>query len=514
MHVGVGNEQVKSGGIGAQLPETDVTFEELVHAHWLRSQAPSDDEERSRRELAYAERRAAFERQNGTITEAYWSQRSLAAAAVTEKRSRHALLPFLHIVRSRIHRADDWTARPASADFFYRCDRLGVREEVLLDGTPSRLAATWLFTLVSRVLALADVSESKPTERDALMSLEAELTRIEAYVERASRASAFRQYFMGVLTGLVAIALGSVFVELLAGSTPFSDAAAVAVVAGAVGAVVSVLQRTARATDIPPPGSDDAPDLNGGAHPGRIGRALPFDEEIGGSLIFGLGVVRPCLGAVAGTVVYAALATEFIVINSSSSLLLYASLAFAAGFAERWATTVFETSGPDISDPEAREALDAVSSLPETLEESLRSTLRGPRLVNYDGWLTVDVRRDGESLPIGAGHEIELRPDSEYEVVAMIGRDQAPGLTVPLTISGGVEQQELDFFVELDSDRPALRQAGQVVRVQAAEGSASVRFPVALPAQTDPPPWLWIRVEQQHRAIQNVELVALPTVLE
>ena len=96
----------------------------------------------------------------------------------------------------------------------------------------------------------------------------------------------------------------------------------------------------------------------------------------------------------------------------------------------------------------------------------------------------------------------------------MIGRDQAPGLTVPLTISGGVEQQELDFFVELDSDRPALRQAGQVVRVQAAEGSASVRFPVALPAQTDPPPWLWIRVEQQHRAIQNVELVALPTVLE
>jgi hypothetical protein len=29
--------------------------------------------------------------------------------------------------------------------------------------------------------------------------------------------------------------------------------------------------------------------------------------------------------------------------------------------------------------------------------------------------------------------------------------------------------------------------------------------------ERDPPPWLWVRVEQQRRSIQNVELIAVST---
>ena len=160
----------------------------------------------------------------------------------------------------------------------------------------------------------------------------------------------------------------------------------------------------------------------------------------------------------------------------------------------------------------------AVSSTDSRMEEEvadrvvtkLRDQLRGPRLVKYNGWVGVDVVDErGRALKISQDdHEIVLSPERDYEVQVTIGPQSTGSLPSKLCILEGDAAPFVDFIVELDSDESALRQPPVQLHV-GLEESATARIPLRIPPRSKDAtaaPWLWVRVTQQRRTIQSMEL--------
>ncbi|HTU01815.1 MAG TPA: hypothetical protein VMG58_08360, partial [Candidatus Sulfotelmatobacter sp.] len=80
------------------------------------------------------------------------------------------------------------------------------------------------------------------------------------------------------------------------------------------------------------------------------------------------------------------------------------------------------------------------------------------------------------------------------------------GVASPLRITGGTKDATAEFSVLLDSDDPELRQPAQVLEVPTSGGGASAQFAFE-PRASFPPPWLWVRVAQRGRVVQNFELI-------
>ena len=156
-------------------------------------------------------------------------------------------------------------------------------------------------------------------------------------------------------------------------------------------------------------------------------------------------------------------------------------------------------------DGTVRKALEVV---PEAVTDGVQMALRGTPLVNYDGWVSVEVLDDGRTLELSDARELAVTPGRRYELVVTIGPDRGASIAEPLVVSGGVEQPAVEFRVEIDSDLPALRHAPTPLVVTRTGAAGNVRFGLELSEITDPPPWLWVRVMQGRRTLQNVELVA------
>jgi hypothetical protein len=77
-----------------------------------------------------------------------------------------------------------------------------------------------------------------------------------------------------------------------------------------------------------------------------------------------------------------------------------------------------------------------------------------------------------------------------------------------------VNREVVEFEVEVDSDQRALRCPSRPVEVDRSGGVAS--FTIETPDDGFAvPPWLWIRVSQQRRLLQSIELTAAgPAMLE
>ena len=146
--------------------------------------------------------------------------------------------------------------------------------------------------------------------------------------------------------------------------------------------------------------------------------------------------------------------------------------------------------------------------------ESVRNELRTPQLVKYEGWVRVDVvNEDGHEAEINKDDEIMLSPPVHFEVRVTIGPQSTGSLPVPqstgsrlvaLQISEGEESEFADFGVELDSDKRELCHAPVQLHVGRKE-SATVGFPLRLEDAASAP-WLWVRVTQQGRTVQSLEL--------
>lgn len=324
---------------GAEERELDqsVSFPELVWAHFVRQKELHDSGSAdSAAEHEYRQRLKRFKDEHGELVNVYWCRYEASAVAVTERRRRLRWLPWRQESIMRLHTATDWRTRdvPEIASLLHTCETLGIRVGEVLRGTGERISLQWILAAASRLLGFVDRPKGAPLPdaarlEEVVKQQQAELQRIESYYQRAGNKAARLVYFHGMMqgVGLLAVLLGISSLVLWAfhGMHP-RDARTqevYAVVAmGAVGAVVSVMSRMASA--------------------GRF----QLDHEVGRKPIRRLGSFRPFIGGVFALALYLALRSDLLEIGAGDpnqrKLPFYATVAFLAGFSERWAKIILE----------------------------------------------------------------------------------------------------------------------------------------------------------------------------
>ncbi|MER7582385.1 hypothetical protein [Kitasatospora sp. NPDC097691] len=151
-------------------------------------------------------------------------------------------------------------------------------------------------------------------------------------------------------------------------------------------------------------------------------------------------------------------------------------------------------------------------TLEPAVERTLQRTLAGPELDNFDGHLSVMLVRDGV-VPVEIDDTLRalLDRDRPYELVVAVGHlPTADATTAPVRIRGGNDRHTVEFGVSVDSNVPALRQGERSIVVRP-DSDDKVRFPVGVGHTVAESAWLWVRVTQHGRTIQNlvITLVAM-----
>ena len=169
---------------------------------------------------------------------------------------------------------------------------------------------------MSLVDAHADASDEHTTAT-ALKQERGALTEAEAYYKDAANGQAQMVYFAGMATVAIVLSIFATIWLAISWATPVA-----ALIAGAIGAVVSVIQR-----------------INNGR--------FTLDFDIGSRYAFFLGGLRPMIGgtfamaisfAFTGGLLHLPVAVEE---STDSRRLALLVLGFLAGFSERWARTAF-----------------------------------------------------------------------------------------------------------------------------------------------------------------------------
>ena len=288
------------------------TFTELVYAHYDWWKAHEDGTLDSAIESAYDSVLAAFEAEHGHIVRAYWCSQVESAVALTEKKGRFGGLAY------GFHRESDWATKsePDVAAQLHRCDALAVRATAVLTGVRQRICLQLAVSCAANLLSLVDArarSGDKAKIAAALETEDAAIGKVEAYYHNAANGQAQLVYFAGIAT--VTLALGGIAAVWLSVSWASPVAA---LVAGALGAVVSVVQR-----------------INSGQ--------FELEYDVGGPYTFFLGGLRPLIGGVFAMAITFAFSGGLLQLPVASQEstdhrhLALLVLAFLSGFSERWA---------------------------------------------------------------------------------------------------------------------------------------------------------------------------------
>jgi hypothetical protein len=304
-----------------------VTFPDLTwdHFHWeqQRRTGESDHPEAARR---YRKTRAAFEDRYGEIVGEYWSIVEPSGVALTHKKMPLLLSPIIDD-RRQFHRSTDWVTRhnPPLADVLFDCENLAIRITEVLRYTSESVGLKRIMAVASHVLGVIDRDAGKVDEAKAqriAAEENHELRDIRDYYRRAGARIGLTVYAQGMIIGvlliglLLALAVSLVLWRLDAWDT-HDTRIVVSVAAGAIGAFVSVLQRIS---------SDKA--------------KFSVHYDLGKRTLYMLGSYRPVLGAVFGVFTYFVLASGILqtkpLQDDRTALYYYGSLAFVAGFSERF----------------------------------------------------------------------------------------------------------------------------------------------------------------------------------
>lgn len=226
---------------------------------------------------------------------------------------------------AQLHRLSDWVTgtAPAVADLLHECDLLAIKVGEVLRGASQRIAMRWILGVEAHLLGFFERAARLPdpeAEREVVRRQRLELTAIEEYYHRAASKTGRIVYVTGMLIGIgLAGLLGALSGLLLwlAGLWPQLDLLVLCYVAGAVGALVSVMSRMSK-----PEG-------------GRFN----IDFELGRPLMRRLGVFRPFVGAVIGVALFALLEGGILPLDvtPSEKPYYYGFAAFLAGFSEGFA---------------------------------------------------------------------------------------------------------------------------------------------------------------------------------
>jgi hypothetical protein len=298
------------------------TFSELVYVHfaWWRAlrgdtlgDAVRDDYHRSL---------AGFERRHGEIVSAYWCSQVESAVALTYRPRtlwRRAAATF--------HRETDWATRddPAIAAELHRCDELAVRARTVLSGVRQLICMQLVMACAAHLLSLVDARAADEDDERAAAALAREreaLARVEEYYDNAANGQAQLAYFAGMAVVAGALAAAATVWLVLDWATPVA-----ALLAGALGGVVSVIQR-----------------INSGT--------FSLEYDVGRSYAAFLGGLRPLIGGAFAVVISFAFTGGLVNLpldgqaSADSRRLALIVVSFLAGFSERWAQDTLAAAMP------------------------------------------------------------------------------------------------------------------------------------------------------------------------
>jgi hypothetical protein len=318
-----------------------------VHIHRLwRDALEALDERFLNVNPRYHAARAAFEREHGRIVSEYWCWRFPGAVVLTAKPA-PGPVRFVKGPSLSFHRASDWATKgePETAAQMHRCDELAARATQVLTGVRKRICIQLVMASASHLLSLVDARDGRdeggtareePAEADKkkiaaaveheiAAAIEHErscLDEAEAYYHDAATGQAQVVYFAGMAIVLLLFGLFALLGTLLGRfwtSLPGIDDGEFygCLAAGAVGAVVSVIQRT---------------------NSGRF----ELEYDVGRRYVYFLGGLRPTIGAVFGLALYFAINSEILKLfdlpkEGTGRLYALLVIAFLGGFSERWA---------------------------------------------------------------------------------------------------------------------------------------------------------------------------------
>ena len=307
------------------------SFSELVYAHhdwWHARQAGTLDPATV---SAYESILSDFQDAHGEIVRAYWCSHVESAVALTERKRRVPGLPPVY----GFHRESDWATKnaPEIASELHRLDELAVRAKAILTGVRQRICLQLVVSCAANLLSLVDARAGHDEKAHTAAALEREhaaISKVESYYGEAANGQAQLVYFGGIATVMLVIA------GIAAAWLSISWAAPVAaLVAGAVGGVVSVMQR-----------------INSGK--------FELEYDVGGPYTFFLGGLRPLIGgafamaitfAFDGGLLHLPVAQGETTNDRHLALLV---LAFLAGFSERWAQDTLTSVLPGAAEPASK----------------------------------------------------------------------------------------------------------------------------------------------------------------
>lgn len=299
------------------------TFAELVYAHFDWWRALREDHVPSSTKAGYHEALTRFEARHGEIVSAYWCSHVESAVALTHKKR---TLPWA-TPRSEFHRESDWATQnsPDIARELHRCDELAVRAKTVLTGVRRLICMQLVMASAAHLLSLVDARAAHTDTAKAEAALEREraaLSETEKYYREAANGQAQIVYFVGMAVVAIALSVGAAIWLAIDWASPVA-----ALVAGALGAVVSVIQR-----------------INAGK--------FQLDYDVGRPYALFLGGLRPLIGGAFALAISFAFTGGLLHLpvaageSSNDRRLALLVVSFLAGFSERWAQDTLAAAVP------------------------------------------------------------------------------------------------------------------------------------------------------------------------
>lgn len=348
-------------------PDKDPEFESAIarssapFAYWVSawyfSRRKFNDDRRSReryvryRELIYS----PFEAEHGPVLESFYCEEFPAAAAITQKRVvRWRWFPWwkgqdwtLHIVSNTPDGAEDDAEAVAALDLLADAEHIAIEANDFLTGRSKYVVIDMTYALVGELLRILDsaarrLSRRKPEQSNASGSPTptprtdapspegsgADQRESKIVEDARERKNSIRTYFgqsatrqgqfsflRGLAVSIAVITVGALIILPRSLEPPVRNDVLAVVMASAVGAAASVLQRMKAS-------------------------GIEMDYRVGRTQLFILGASRPLLGVIAGTLLYFGVVAGVIPLDlpvgAKAQVALFAVAAFFAGFNERF----------------------------------------------------------------------------------------------------------------------------------------------------------------------------------
>lgn len=340
----------------AALRTDTVTFHEVARA-WFGLQCHEDAEGQAAYQDMYHKLMTNFGQRHGGVVSSYFCEHLPIAVALTdidaarerggradseqeqsESNSRSSV-SALHVEPLFGHPAD-----PEAKRILAHCLDLDYRSLEFLPPVLRDICVRRIFAIIAALFGMLDERASRLStghQREAarialsdheVIELNRQLHQVEHEYRLNVKQRAEWHYFVGMVLAAAPVVIAYVVLSLI-GLVPAEDAFAVSIVAGAIGAVVSVMQRI----------SQDK---------------LTLIPESAKENLWLLGSIRPLIGAVFGALTYVVIESGLLTGGTAGAIpsnhyLYYAGLAFAAGFTERVAHVFSPPAAPDDT-PRAR----------------------------------------------------------------------------------------------------------------------------------------------------------------